>query len=251
MWKVIAADDEAYIREALQKLINWKKMDCILEKTVSDGLELLDEIQKEMPDIVITDIQMPGADGLEVCRYLYEASPETQVILLTAYSDFAYAKQAIKYSACEYVLKISIMDELPGAVEKAIWNLSKLKKEIETAERQKIDEPESLLYQINQYVGQNYCKRISLDDIADALHVNRSYLSRYYKNKTGINLFDEILKRRMETAKEYLRTTDMKTYEISEAVGVEDAGYFSKMFKKMTGVSPKEFRKKETNEETN
>ena len=64
MWKVIAADDEGYIREALQKLINWGKMDCSLEKVVSDGQELLEEIGEEMPDIVITDIQMPGAGGI-------------------------------------------------------------------------------------------------------------------------------------------------------------------------------------------
>ena len=54
-------------------------------------------------DIVITDIQMPGVDGLQVCKYIYETSPETQVIILTAYSDFEYAKEAIKYSACGYV----------------------------------------------------------------------------------------------------------------------------------------------------
>ena len=75
MWKVIAADDEGYIREALQKLINWGKMNCSLEKVVSDGQELLEEIGEEMPDIVITDIQMPGADGLEVCKYIYETCP--------------------------------------------------------------------------------------------------------------------------------------------------------------------------------
>ena len=63
--------------------------------------------------------------------------------------------------------------------------------------------------------------------------MNRSYLSRYYKNKTGVNLFDEILmKKGGKGKKEYLQNTEMKTYEISEAVGVEDAGYFSKMFKK-------------------
>lgn len=109
MWKVVAADDEGYIREALQKLINWEKMDCSLESVVSDGQELLEKIRGEMPDIVITDIQMPGVDGLEVCKYVYETCPETQVIILTAYSDFEYAKRAIKYSVCEYVLKISII----------------------------------------------------------------------------------------------------------------------------------------------
>ena len=230
MWKVIAADDEGYIREALQKLINWEKMDCSLESVVSDGQELLEKIRGEMPDIVITDIQMPGVDGLEVCEY---------------------AKRAIKYSGCEYVLKISIIDELPLAVEKAIGKLSRLKKEIEIQEHTKAEEPESLLDQIEQYLEENFRKKITLDDIADTLHVNRSYLSRYYKNKTGVNLFDEILMKRVEKAKEYLQNTEMKTYEISEAVGVEDAGYVSKMFKKITGVSPKEFRKREQHEEKN
>lgn len=226
MWKVLAADDESYIREALQKLINWEKMDCSLEKVVSDGQELLDGITRSMPDIVITDIQMPGVDGLQVCKYIYETSPETQVIILTAYSDFEYAKEAIKYSACGYVLKISIIDELPEAVEKAIGNLSRLKKEFETTEARRTEEPESLLSQVEQYVEGNYRNKITLDDIADTMHVNRSYLSRFYKNKTGVNLFDAILNKRIEAAKDYLRNTDMKTYEISEAVGVEDAGYF-------------------------
>ena len=101
----------------------------------------------------------------------------------------------------------------------------------------------SLVRQVEAFIEQNYKKRISLDDIAASLHVNRSYLSRTYKSKTGVNLFDAILYRRIDAAKEYLLNTDMKTYEVSEAVGVEDAGYFSKMFKKIVGVSPKEYRK--------
>ena len=60
--------------------------------------------------------------------------------------------------------------------------------------------PESLLDQIKQYLEENFRKKITLDDIADTLHVNRSYLSRYYKNKTGVNLFDEILIKRVEKA---------------------------------------------------
>lgn len=212
--------------------------------------ELIECIEKESPDIVITDIQMPEVNGLDVCKYLYETRPETQVIILTAYSNFDYAKSAIKYSACEYVLKIAIMDELPEALGKATGKLLKLKKEVEK-EEVVIPEQKTLLQQIEQYVEQNYKSKISLDEIADELHVNRSYLSRFYKNKTGVNLFDEILKLRIESAKEYLLKTDMKTYEVSEAVGFEDAGYFSKMFKKIMGVSPKEFRKREKDEKKN
>lgn len=242
MWNVIAADDEGYIREALKKLIDWQKMDCQLVAVLSDGQALAEQIQKEKPDIVITDIQMPGMNGLEVCRYINEVCPETQIILLTAYSDFQYAKEAIKYNVCAYVLKISIMDELPAAVEKAaakrsLYRGKKQNDEMDAAATG------SLVRQVEAFIEQNYKKRISLDDIAASLHVNRSYLSRTYKSKTGVNLFDAILYRRIDAAKEYLLNTDMKTYEVSEAVGVEDAGYFSKMFKKIVGVSPKEYRK--------
>ncbi len=248
MWKVIAADDEAYIREALKKLINWEKMDCNLINVLDNGQELINKIEEQEPDIVITDIQMPEVNGMDVCKYLYETYPETQVIILTAYADFSYAKTAIKYSICDYVLKVSIMDELPDAIEKAIGNLNQLKIEIEKNEKYPLDQL-SLIQQIDQYIEINYKKKLSLDDIADALHINSSYLSRVYKLKKGKNLFDAILNLRIEAAKDYLINTDKRTYEISELVGVEDSSYFSKMFKKITGMSPKEYRKQERNEE--
>ena len=107
----------------------------------------------------------------------------------------------------------------------------------------------SLIQQIDHYIEQNYKKKLSLDDIAEDLHINSSYLSRVYKLKKGKNLFDTILNLRIEAAKDYLINTDKRTYEISELVGVEDASYFSKMFKKITGLSPKEYRRQEGNEE--
>ncbi|MDO4285193.1 MAG: response regulator [Eubacteriales bacterium] len=245
MWRVMAADDEGYIREALQKLINWEKMGCVLEAVVCSGKELLDQIEASHPDIVITDIRMPETDGLEVCRYVYEKCPETQTILLTAYSDFEYAKAAIRCDVCDYVLKVAIMEDLPVAVEKAIGRLERSGREIESAEKEGAG---SLYAQIEEYIEKNYRARISLDDMAEALHANRSYLSRLYKNKTGSNLFDTILLRRIEDAKEYLAKTEKRTYEISEIVGFEDAGYFSRIFKKKTGYSPKDYRKKTQNE---
>ena len=138
------------------------------------------------------------------------------------------------------------MEELPNAVQKAVEVLEKV--QAKTLGEKK-EEPGTLYLKMEQYIEENFKTKISLDDIATALHASGSYLSRLYKSKTGKNLFDVILDKRIEAAKEYLVQTDMRTYEISEAVGIEDSGYFSKMFKKKTGMSPKEFRKKEQDEE--
>ena len=64
MWKVIAADDEGYIREALQKLIDWRKMNCVLEAVVCDGQALIDQIREGHPDIVISDILLKAPENI-------------------------------------------------------------------------------------------------------------------------------------------------------------------------------------------
>ena len=217
MYKVLAADDEAYMQEALRELIRWDRLGCELLDVFGNGKELIRQMQEGAPDIVITDIRMPVADGLEVCKYVYERCPETQVIILSAYSDFDYARAALRYSACDYVLKVSVLEER--------W-----------------EDTDSLYGQMVHYVEQNYLRKITLDEIAEYLHANRSYLSRLYKSRSGVNLFDDILHRRVEKAKEYMEHTDRKLYEIAVEVGFEDAGYFSKVFQKYTGMSPKEYR---------
>ena len=72
MWKVIVADDEAYIRQALQNMISWERLGCTLLSVASDGEQLREQIEAGRPDIVITDIRMPLMDGIEVCRYIAE-----------------------------------------------------------------------------------------------------------------------------------------------------------------------------------
>ncbi|MDE6204308.1 MAG: response regulator [Lachnospiraceae bacterium] len=248
MWKVMAADDEAYMRDALEKLIHWKGMGCELRFVGSNGKELVEQMETEHPDIVITDVKMPLMDGLEICKYVYETCPEAQVIILSAYSDFGYARTAIHYSVCEYVLKISVLEELPRAVEKAIRNLEKNRREFLPPEKDAVakdsveKDTDSLYNQIVRFIEENYQSRITLDDMAEKLHANRSYLSRLYKSRRGVNLFDDILRMRIEKAKEYIESTDWKIYEVSEAVGFDDTGYFSRVFKKYTRMSTKEYK---------
>jgi len=241
MYKVMAADDEAYVRDALKQLIPWQTLGCQLVQVVSNGRELIDEMEQSHPDIIITDIRMPQLDGLEVCKYVHDRCPEAQVIILSAYSDFTYARTALRFGACEYVLKIELIDELPGAVAKAVRELEKQSREVREDSPAE-DSPDDLYAQMVRYVERNYRNNIALQDIAEQLHANQSYLSRLYKSCSGVNLFDDIQRRRIEKAKECLTASDWKIQVVAKYVGFEDSAYFSRVFKKETGMSPKEYR---------
>jgi two-component system response regulator YesN len=99
-----------------------------------------------------------------------------------------------------------------------------------------------IIYDVKEYIDRNYRQGLSLDSLSAQVHLSPSYLSKLFKKEMGENLSTYILATRIEQAKLLLSTTDKKAYEIAEAVGIYDPVYFSKIFKKATGLKPKEYR---------
>ncbi|MGN0307331.1 MAG: response regulator [Lachnospiraceae bacterium] len=243
MWRVMVADDETYMLEAFDKLIDWEKMNCQLVYRAANGKEVIRYLEKMKPDIIITDIKMPLMDGIEVARYIYENKLPIQVILLTAYADFAYAQEAISYDVCGYVVKTSMMEMLPGMIEKAI---KKLRGEEPKEESERFSE--DIFERLQKYIEQNYMNKVTLSDISSEIHSNPSYLSRLYKQKTGQNLFDNINRMKLEKAKQYI-ARGYRIFEVAELVGFEDVSYFSRVFKKLEGCSPRDYEKRVQNKD--
>ncbi len=100
----------------------------------------------------------------------------------------------------------------------------------------------STLQKAMEYIRQNYSEPITLNDVAEHTYVSIYYLSRMFTKELGKNYVDYLNEVRIEKAKEYLRDSSYKTYEIAELVGIKDAHYFSKIFKKYTGVTPSEYK---------
>ena len=105
MYKVLLVDDERIIREGIASMINWKDLDLNLIGTAADGRAAADMIEKEPPDIVITDVKMPVLDGLELIAIEHELHPDMAFIVLSGYGEFELASGAMRYGVKHYLLK--------------------------------------------------------------------------------------------------------------------------------------------------
>lgn len=130
MIRVIIADDEARVCKLINKLIDWDKLGMRIVGTASNGIEALELIEKENPDIVITDIRMPGYDGLEMIEKAKMINNDLEIIIISGYGQFEYAKKAIEFGVKDYLLKPVNQDELLKALTKAGKYVQKKKGQI-------------------------------------------------------------------------------------------------------------------------
>jgi len=105
MFKVLLVDDERIITEGMSKVINWESIGTNLIGTARNGIEAYNVIEQQRPHIVISDIKMPGMNGIELASKVHRTFPEIRFIMLSGFSEFDYAKQAMEYGVKHYLLK--------------------------------------------------------------------------------------------------------------------------------------------------
>lgn len=129
MNKVILVDDEYYVRQGLKSLIDWGACQFEVAGEADNGEDALDLIGQIHPDLVITDIRMPGIDGLELIRQAKEsAKTHAEFIIISGYSDFKYAQQAVRFGVHDFVLKPIEKEELEATLLKLSESMEKEKK---------------------------------------------------------------------------------------------------------------------------
>lgn len=127
MLKLLIVDDEEIICKTIARVIDWSKLGISLVGTCFDGVEAYHAILDESPDIVMTDIRMPGISGLELIERIYQTNLHTQFIILTGYSEFEYAKRAMKCGIRHYLLKPCDKDQIIDCVKDVVKDCIELK----------------------------------------------------------------------------------------------------------------------------
>lgn len=130
MYRIMIIDDDRSIREHLKEIIPWESLDLKLAAEASEGEEAMAAFMQEEPHIVITDINIPLIDGMELARRFLEKEGDTQIILITGYGSLDYAREAIKAGTVDFLLKPLETEELIYALEKAIGNIERKTEEM-------------------------------------------------------------------------------------------------------------------------
>lgn len=255
--RLLIADDEIAIRRGLVSL-PWREIGIERVYEAENGILAKEILQNESVDIVISDIKMPGMTGLELAEYVNDYNLDTAVILLTGFSDFSYAQNAIRNGVADYMLKPLRPNDILRTVSDIIRRLEQQRyqeKVVRQYEREanSVDLGTQISHhfrgvneqtaEILQDMAKHFTQDISLNSMAEKYHFSAAYLSRMIRKETGFSFSELLIGMRLMEAALYLKDDKIKIGLIGEKAGFKDYRYFSQVFKKVFCVSPGEFRK--------
>ena len=248
--KLVIADDEMLTLRMMEDIIDWEAMGINIVGLVSNGKEAQSIIERDYPEILITDVRMPEVDGLELTKWVRANNFNLKSIIVSAHSEFEYAQKALNYGASGYLLKPVDETELEELVGKVIYEIMREKSLLSNSrEGKRTDdvniENSKMIKRAKEYIRLNYNTVITLEEICAYIPVSKSYFCCLFKKETGESIWEYLTRFRIEKAKEFIYHTDMKNYEISYKVGYENPSYFAKTFKKITGATPHVYRERQ------
>lgn len=261
MIKLVIADNEYASRKDLAS-IDWLMMSIRLVGLGINGADTLNIIRHTTPHILLTEVRLPGMDGIELTRIIKSEYPNTRIIFLTKYNEFDFAFSAIRLGVDGFLLKPSdpksIIDavlkaknviEEEGKREQHVRDLERQIKEIQLLMQNNIlaegeqSTKNGMIEQIISYIEQHYSENITLSSMGSYVHLNPIYLSRLLKKVKGETFLEILTRTRVTKAIEMLRDPAIKTCEVASRVGINDPKYFGQVFKKQYGMTLKEFRR--------
>lgn len=251
--KLLIVDDEMFAVQGIIDGVDWDalKFDSVLK--AYSYTQAVEVFQSSFVDVLLCDIEMPDGSGLDLVDYVNHHSPGTQCIILSCHDEFDFARQAVKLNCLDYVLKPVRYAALTEILKKAITAAEERSHHTmmenlgqqyvnSVAQKNQSDaaDPASIAM---DYIASHIDEELSVKQLAALAYVSPDHLTRVFKKKFGKNIPDIILERRMELAGELLKREDLSIAAVSGSVGFSNYSYFSEQFKKVFGMTPREYQK--------
>ena len=277
---MVIVDDEAAIRESLRRAFDWQSMGYAVAGSFGSAGEALSFFGGNAVDVLFCDIRLGGTTGLELAKKAKELQPGVKVVLISAYSEFGYAHDAIRLSVFDYLQKPVTYADVTECFER-------LRKAMGAGSGAGSGDAASAgsgaapgdgsagsasgggagdagsasdgsasgasagsaagyhvrqIEMAKQYIDGHCGEDITLEGVANYVNLNPAYFSRYFKKHAGVRFVDYLCRLRVERAKALLADPANKVYEICRAVGYNSKHRFHKIFKQYTDLTPTEYR---------
>lgn len=261
MRRLVVAEDEELSRRELEATVPWDEWGFTLVGVAEDGARAWDMIAERGAEAVVTDIRMPGMDGLTMMRRAEEELEPPRrplFVIISGHADFAYAREAVRLGAFDYLVKPIDDAELEGTMRRAADSLDRHRRYISLERAAAADRAVSLLRELRPErelgagepyveaaiaeIAGRYMTDLSADSAAERLGISGDHLSRLFKRELGVTFGEYLTRHRIHRAMELLKDPRVRIGEVADLAGYRDARYFSTLFRRMVGVTPSEFR---------
>ncbi|MCF7915266.1 MAG: response regulator [Spirochaetaceae bacterium] len=240
MYNVLIVEDEHYLLQELTSTVEWERYGCIIAGATTDGESAIKLAELIKPDLIITDIRLPGMDGLNLLKELLPPA----AIVITGYDQFEYARDALRIGVTDFLLKPIDDKELHTAIRKATFYLSG--QDQPTLEVLSSSPKTHNKYRhvtgAQRFIERHYQEDVSLLQAAEDLSLSESYLSRIFKECTGKTFVEALTEYRLKIAQNLLQDSRLRIEEVALMSGFRNAGYFTRIFKRSTGMAPSYYR---------
>lgn len=248
-FNILLTDDEELALMGLEEGVKWENLNIDKIYKCHSKDTAIRMIKTYPIDIIISDIEMPNGNGIELIKWVKENKPEIKSVFYTGHAEFGYAQEALRLGVEDYLLKPIPYEELEAIIEKIERKLLVQEKTVdlsELAEDCTEESPEEIVDQVKKLIAENLSVgNLQRDELAGMVHVSAGYLGRIFKKQTGLAISDYILKKRIVVGKQLLLKTNLSITDISARVGISYASYFTKIFKEQVGMTPQEYRQQQ------
>lgn len=244
MKKVVIVEGEKSITKMLLEDIPWERWNCKVVACAEDAKKGQAAIMQHRPDMVFSEIVMPNGDGLKMLEEVKKQLPELEVCILTSERVFEAVQEALNLGVRRFLTKPFDRKKVEEAASVMAANVEK--QCVYEEEQEEVCETVCcfVVKKAMEYMEEHYKRRLTLAEVAGEIYVSQWHLSKLLNKDTGHSFSDLLNRTRVLKAQELLKDKSLRIGEIAEMVGFLDMPHFSRVFKKITGISANEYRNK-------
>ncbi len=250
MINLLIIDDEQIVIDMMRVTVDYAEFN-IDNVYFANGMKEAQNIMKEKQiDIVLCDIEMPGGSGLDLILWINEHYPNTIKIILSAHNEFEFAQRAVALHCYAYMLKPATADVMAGLLPKAVKEVLNRRSDTKLrtlgedyAKTISSEEESDVIEAVRKYIDQHINEELSVAQMAQMAYISQNHLTRSFKKKYGTTVMDYITEHRLALAESMMKNSNKTVTMIADEVGYFDYVYFSKLFKRHYGMTPREYRR--------